>query len=124
MNFSTAGVQEQSDALRDVNRWEVVNLLLLDKSPLLWFFVRHAQESNDGRNEFRVAKEFLDRNFVHAKTNLRNYVRGRRDLDYDYKPSPESTHYPSRHQDSLIRSVVDHADGCFSMRDSGRSRRA
>jgi SAM-dependent methyltransferase len=115
MNFSTAEVQEQFEALPDVNRWQVVNLLLLDKSPLLWFFVRHAQESNDGRNEFRVAKEFLDRKFVRVKTNLRNYVRGPRDLDY--KPSPESTHYPFRHPDNVIRGVVDHVDGCLTMRE-------
>ncbi|MBV8845190.1 MAG: hypothetical protein JO307_20480 [Bryobacterales bacterium] len=115
MNFSTPEVQEQFEALPDVNRWQVVNLLLLDKSPLLWFFVRHRQESNDGRYEFRVAREFLDRKFARAKTSVRNYVRGPSDLEY--KPSPESQQYPFRHQDSLIRSVVDHADGCFTMRE-------
>ena len=115
MNFSTTEVQEQFEVLPDVNRWQVVNLLLLDKSPFLWFFVRHAQKPNDGRFEFHIAKEFLERKLVRANTNVRNYVRGAHDLNYN--PSPESTKYPFRHQDGVIRSVLDRADGCSSMRE-------
>jgi SAM-dependent methyltransferase len=115
MNFSTPEVQEQFEALPDVDRWQVVNLLLLDKSPLLWFFVRHAHGPNNERYETHVAKEFLDRKFVPAETKLRNYVRGPR--DFEYRRSPEATNYPFRHQDSLIRSVVDGTDGRRTMRE-------
>jgi SAM-dependent methyltransferase len=115
MTFSAAEVQEQFEALPDVDRWQVANLLLLDKSPLLWFFVRHKRESNDGRYEFQVAHEFLDRRFVRASTSLRNYVRASRNLAY--KPSPESAEYPLRAQDDLIRRMVDHADGRLRNRE-------
>ena len=52
---------------------------------------------------------------MRAKTNLKNYVRTASDLEY--MPSPESQHYPFRHQDSLIRSVVDGTDGRRTMRE-------
>jgi len=114
MRFSATELQEQFDALPDVIRWQVANLLLLEKSPMLWFFVRHRRESNDGRYEVRVREEFLNRKFVRATTNLRTYVRKARDLDY--KPSPSSIPYPFKHKDALVRKVIDRADGHLSMR--------
>jgi hypothetical protein len=114
MQFSTSDLQQRIDALPDVARWQVTNLLLLDKSPMLWFFVRHRQASSDGRFEKRVNDDFLERTFVPASTSLRNYVRGLRDLNY--RPSPLAVPYPAKHPDDLVRAVVEHADGQHTMR--------
>jgi SAM-dependent methyltransferase len=114
MRFSTSDLQERFDSLPDTTRWQVANLLLLEKSPMLWFFAGHRLESNSGRYEACVNSDFLDRKFLRAATRLTNYVRGARDLNY--KLSSMSIAYPFRPKDNLIRSVVDRADGSLTMR--------
>jgi SAM-dependent methyltransferase len=115
MMFSTTELQERFDLLPDLVRWQVVNLLLLENSPLLWFYVRKRRESNDGRYEISVREEFLDRRFERAATRLTNYVRKANDLDY--KPASGSISFPLRPRDELLRSVVDRADGHVRMRN-------
>ncbi|HKN83723.1 MAG TPA: class I SAM-dependent methyltransferase, partial [Pyrinomonadaceae bacterium] len=41
MEFGDEELQSSYDALPDSRRWQVTNLLLFDKSPLLWFYLRH-----------------------------------------------------------------------------------
>jgi SAM-dependent methyltransferase len=115
MQFSTTELQERFDLLPDTARWQIVNLLLLERSPMLWFFVGHRGENNDGRYEPWVNEQFLDCRFVRATTNLRNYVRGARELNY--KLSAESVSYPPRHRNDLARYVVGRADGNLTMRE-------
>jgi SAM-dependent methyltransferase len=115
MSFSTAELQERFDRLPDVVRWQVANLLLLDRSPLLWFFVRRRHEPNAGRYEVCVREEFLNRKFVRARSTLRNFVR--RATDLDYKLAPSATSYPFKPKDNLLRNIVERADGCLTMRD-------
>jgi SAM-dependent methyltransferase len=114
MLFSTAELQEQYDSLPDATRWHIANLLLLEKSPMLWFFVGHRGESGNGHYEACVNHEFLDRRFVPAATRLTNYVRGARDLDY--RLSSNSIAYPFKHKDDLVRAVIERADGRCTMR--------
>jgi len=114
MQFGTTELQKRFDTLPDGVRWQVANLLFLERSPMLWFFVRHRQDASDGHYEASVNQEFLDRKFVRATTNLRNYVRGARDLNY--RRSLRSIAYPFKHKDNLVRCVVDRADGRRAMR--------
>jgi SAM-dependent methyltransferase len=114
MQFSKAELQELFDVLPDATRWQVANLLLLDKSPMLWFYVQHRRESHDSHYTAHVNHDFLDRRFVRATTRLRNYVRGAGDLNY--RLSPTSVPYPLKPTDPLVRSVTDRADGTLTMR--------
>jgi SAM-dependent methyltransferase len=114
IDFSTAALRERIDALPDVLRWQVTNLLLLGRSPKLWFFVRHQRHSNDGYYEARVNKEFLDRTFVNALTTLQNYVRGSNDLNY--KPSPVSVAYPIKPRNDLVREILRRTNAKLTMR--------
>jgi len=99
----------------DVARWQLANLMLLEKSPFLWFYLRHRTASGDGRYEARVNEEFLARRFVRASTSLRNHVRGVADLDY--KPALAPMPYPPEPEATLVRDVVRHADGQRTMRE-------
>jgi SAM-dependent methyltransferase len=114
MQFTTAELQDQFDALPDASRWQMANLLLLDRSPMLWFFARHGRDYDDGRCAARANQDFLDRTFVRATTRLRNYVRGSRDLNY--RLSSVSVPYPFKPKDVLVRSVIECADGSRTMR--------
>jgi SAM-dependent methyltransferase len=115
IQFSTTELQERVHLLPDTTRWQIVNLLLLERSPMLWFFVRHRGENNDGRYEVSVNEQFLDCKFERATTKLRNYVRGGRDLNY--KLSPVAVPYPFRPRNDLARYAVDRADGNLTMRE-------
>lgn len=116
IQFSTTELQERFDLLPDTTRWQIVNLLLLERSPMLWFFVGHrGANNNDGRYEVSVNERFLDCKCVRAATKLRSYVRGSRDLNY--KLSPVAVPYPSRPRNDLARYVVDRADGNLTMRE-------
>jgi SAM-dependent methyltransferase len=113
LGFSSA-LQRKIDALPDAVRWQITNLLLLEKSPMLWFYVRHGDGSDDGRFEMRVNEDFLERRFVRASTTLRNHVRG---ADLEYRLAPSAVSYPQALEPGLIRDVVERCDGRRRMRD-------
>ena len=115
MHFGTKELEEIVTAMPDVARWQVSNLLLLEKSPMLWFFLRHRTDRGDGRYEMRANEEFLARTFVPASTKLRNYFRGASDLEY--KASSALISYPSEPKLDLVRKVVSHASGQLTMRE-------
>lgn len=114
MRFSTSDLQKRIDLLPDIVRWEIVNSLLLDAAPMLWFFLRHRENSTDGRFEARTNEDFLDRRFTRASTTLRNYVRQSTELNY--KLSARAVPYPQAHFNDLIRDAVNRSDGNQTMR--------
>jgi len=103
-----ADLRDRIHQLPDIGRWHVVNLLRLERSPMLWFFARHRSPSGDGRYERRVNEAFLDRPFVRAATRLRNYLR---QADGTYTPASVTVPYPPPPDGDLIRSVLRQADG-------------
>ncbi|MEE9453483.1 MAG: class I SAM-dependent methyltransferase [Paracoccaceae bacterium] len=65
-------VAARFEALDDVSRWQVTNLLMMEKSPMLWFYLRPNQRPR--QTEAEVNSAFL--NTVFTKTNARapNYI--------------------------------------------------
>ncbi len=98
----------------DVARWQLANLLLLDESPMLWFFVRQRQEQSDAGFEARVNQAFLEQRFVCAKTSLRSFVRG---ADRQYRRAPASVAYPPAPENALLREIITRAAGRLTMRE-------
>lgn len=117
MRFKSKAVQEQIDSLPDIARWQVVNLLLLEESPMLWFFLRRQGSDGDGRNyERQVNQSFLKQRFVPASTTLRNYVRGPSDLNYKLSSRPVA--YPFETTEGLPSKVVKRSDASHTMGDT------
>lgn len=112
--FDTSWLQQRVDSLPDRVRWEIANLLLMERSPFLWFYARHRDDAANDRYEMAINEEFLDRAFVPASTALRNYVR---QPDASYALSPEAVRYPLPHPAGAVRDVVDSADGRMTMRE-------
>jgi hypothetical protein len=113
IDFSTKELNDRMDALPDVGRWQVVNLLLLERSPMLWFYLCRHRESSQCY-EKHVNQEYLDRKFVRASTRLRNQVRG---SDMTYALAPASVQYPFEQQNTVLRDVVRSASGKLTMRE-------
>jgi SAM-dependent methyltransferase len=115
LQIASRPLQDALEAMPDVERWQMVNLILFDKSPMLWFFLRPRGEQTQIRHEAKANAAFLERRFVCTTTGLSNYVRGASDLHYKRAPNPVP--YPSPPKNLLIRQIVARADGEMTMRE-------
>lgn len=111
--FSTAQLQQRIDRLPDVIKWQIANLLLLERSPMLWFFVRRRRAGDDGRYEARLNQEFLTTKFVPAATQLCNYVKG---TGMNYTRSATTLPYPTPPRNHLVSRILERVDGRSELR--------
>lgn len=93
-------------ALPDERRWQVTNLLLHDKSPLLWFYFQRRDAERPRVSERQVGESFLETRFAPAGTRLRSFVRD----GETYRPLPETVDHPLPHPLPALREVVAAAD--------------
>jgi SAM-dependent methyltransferase len=108
LRFSTEALQQRVEALPETVRWQLINLLLLGDSPMLWFFVRH-RRGHAAAHEARANQAFLDHRFVAATTTRRNYVRN--PSDFNYRLAEWSTPHPPKPPDPILQAVVDASQG-------------
>jgi SAM-dependent methyltransferase len=79
-------LQERFDRLADVDRWQVVNLLRFERSPMLWFYFERS-DANPRRAQEEIDGDFLSSRFTRSDTRVTRFVR---DLTTDeYAPLPE-----------------------------------
>ncbi|HEV2863281.1 MAG TPA: class I SAM-dependent methyltransferase [Pyrinomonadaceae bacterium] len=114
MQFDDPELRAAYAALPDARRWQVTNLLLFDKSPLLWFYLRRKDSAAPLKTERQVCEEFLDTAFEKAKTKQRSFIR---DEEGHYRPSPSALDYPVAAPPASVRAVYELADGGATMRD-------
>jgi hypothetical protein len=112
MNFQDPVLKEMYDALPDRRRWQIANLLLLESSPMLWFYVRRA--GTERKTEPQVCEDFLDTVFTRAATTQSNFLR---DAEGKYFLSPNAVPYPIAPPDPAVRKIADAADGKSTMRE-------
>ena len=113
MEFDDSDLQKAYDELPDSRRWQVTNLLMFDKSPLLWFYLRRKDSKAPRMTERQICEEFLNTTFVKNKTTQRSFIR---DSDEHYKPSPGSAPYPLAAPNASVKPIFELADGKTSMR--------
>jgi SAM-dependent methyltransferase len=113
MEFGDTLVQEYFDVLPDISRWQVANLLLLDKSPLLWFYLQRGDSGRARKSEREICEEFLDTTFIRSSTQQGRYIPG---ADGVYEPLSGTVEFPRTPSNQVMRRIVDLADGVTSMR--------
>lgn len=104
-------VRQAFDALEDLPRWQVANLLMQDASPMLWFYV---QQKGVRRSRAEIDATFLEQRFRPATTPLRNFVLG---PDQRYADSGRAGQWPvpALPADPLARAVHAACDGTTPM---------
>jgi len=112
ISFSERWLQELYDSLSDKDRWQISNLLLLDKSPMLWFFLGKHEPIGDQRYERTVCQQFLLTRFERVESTLTNYVRQN---DGTYKRSQIEVPYPRIAANKLVRDIVESIDPSLEM---------
>lgn len=101
--FNDPEVQEKYDALPDLKRWQISNLLHLEKSPMLWFYLQHQNCDRPLKSEQQICQEFLNTKFVITSTTQKSYILG---SDSKYKLLPTS-HYPKTSSDPLVKEILN-----------------
>lgn len=114
MEFDDALVQEYFDVLPDVSRWQVANLLLLEKSPGLWFYLQRRDSGRQRKSEREICEEFLNTKFVRAGSRQTRYILG---ADGNYESLSETIDFPRLHANQLARKILDLVDSTTSMRE-------
>ncbi len=114
MAFADPNLQERYDALSEVARWEVTNLLLLERSPHLWFYLGRADGPLPRISVRERCVSFLARNFARPRSKQCIAVR-RRDGSYDI--SSTTLPYTPPRDDAQVSRLVELADGTRTMRE-------
>jgi SAM-dependent methyltransferase len=92
------------ESLSDAQRWQVINLVGQERSPMLWFYLRPATSSRPRFSEHQIVEHFSNQVFEIADTSSQVFLRTR---DGTYKPSGQLTRYPGRPADETSRKIVD-----------------
>ena len=114
MEFDDPDLQDRYDSLPDASRWQVSNLLLLERSPMLWFYLQRKDSGRPRKSEKQICEEFLNTTFEKAAAKQRSYIRGN---DEKYKLSPNARPFPIAAADDSVKMILDSVDGESSMRD-------
>ncbi|HEX4966057.1 MAG TPA: class I SAM-dependent methyltransferase [Thermoanaerobaculia bacterium] len=113
LDFQDPALREQYFALSDTRRWQVTNLLLHDKSPLLWFYLRRS-DGTPRRTQREICEAFLDTRFEPCATTQRSFMRGD---DGRYSLLPNAVTYPLTPSHREVREIVEAAGPDRTMRE-------
>ena len=103
LEFEDDSLQTLYDSLSDSRRWEVSNYLMLERSPMLWFYLQRTDSKWENKSEKQLTNEFLQQTF--AKSNTRKQVFIRSD-DGTYVLSDRLRPYPGLHMDNLCSRIL------------------
>ncbi|HYR11917.1 MAG TPA: methyltransferase domain-containing protein, partial [Longimicrobium sp.] len=68
MELGDPELQRAYDALADVRRWQVTNLLRVQDSPMLWFYLQRRDSPFPRRSTRALCEAFLDGRYAPART--------------------------------------------------------
>jgi len=108
LEFGDEELQRDYDALDDCKRWQVANLLLAEKSPMLWFYFQRKDSGRIRKTERQVCDEFLATKFVRTSERRLSYVLTD---DGDYRPAAEALRHPRAEPGASVRRIAELCDG-------------
>ena len=108
LQFEDEMVARYYDALPDVDRWYITNLLSIEKSPMLWFYVQRTDSPCKRKSESEVCQDFLKTRFERYSTTANLYRRG--EGGYHFVPGPMSWPSPPVPADETARNVFNTVD--------------
>lgn len=112
--FFDPDLQHVYDALPDLHRWRVTNHLLLEKSPMLWFYLQRKDSGRERQPERQICESFLNTHFTKVDVQQASYVLGE---DRKYRLSPQSTRFPMVLPDAAVKNIYNAVDPATPIRD-------
>ncbi|HEX8190600.1 MAG TPA: TauD/TfdA family dioxygenase [Pyrinomonadaceae bacterium] len=115
MRFRAPALREAYEALPDLRRWQVTNLLLRERSPQLWFYMQRKDSGRARKSEREVCEEFLDAKFARAATTQKGFVQEGEGVGY--RLLPNALPFPVVPPDDSVKNIVEAVDGQTPMRE-------
>lgn len=106
LEFLEGTLKERYQSLPDVDRWQTTQLLLHERSPLIWFYLERAGEPAGEVSAKQVAARMLNTRFRQNATQKRSYVRR---PDGRYEPSAFSVPFPAVAPHPSVRRIFEEA---------------
>ena len=103
MEFNDPFLQSQYDTLPDLRRWQVTNLIMLEQSPMIWFYLQREDSPRRRKTEKELCEEFLELEFVKCETQKIKYDKT---VENRYVLNSRPVPYPSPHTDDLCRKII------------------
>lgn len=91
LEFDDERAARNYEALDDLDRWQISNLLMIEKSPSLFFYAQRAQSGFKRKSEQEICTDFLATKFERYSTTMKNYVS----VNGTYKLNPTQIPHPS-----------------------------
>ncbi|WP_224241336.1 amino acid adenylation domain-containing protein [Hyalangium gracile] len=107
MAFADPDIQRVYDAMPDLDRWRVSNLLMHEKSPMLWFYLRRQDARTPRKSEQQLNDEFLRTTFERASTMQQSYIRGQ---DGRFRLSMKSIVHPASVPEDSVKALYERFD--------------
>src|SRR5262249_25946118 len=104
VEFADPALQNLYDSLPDSLRWQVSNHLLLEQSPLLWFYLQRSDSRRPRKTEKQLHDEFLSQTFAKSSLQKKVYIRTETG---DYAQRPRLAPYPGLHPDHACRKIIE-----------------
>ncbi|HEU0080075.1 MAG TPA: class I SAM-dependent methyltransferase, partial [Longimicrobiaceae bacterium] len=107
-------LQRVYDALPDARRWQVANLLLLEESPMLWFYLQRRDSPFPRSSVRELCEAFLESRHAPARTTRQMHFR---DDGLGYGPTPDQeVPFPVPQATGDAGRVLDELDSGSPMR--------
>jgi SAM-dependent methyltransferase len=107
IRLGDAALDRDYDALPDLERWQIANLLLFNDSPMLWCYLQRADAPMARQGEREVGEAFLDTRFERVSTTVRQYIKdGDRRVAGPERPLPEPAAPPDPAAARLLMRVT------------------
>jgi len=103
LEFDDDRLQTLYDALPDTERWTVSNYLMLEKSPMLWFYLQRADSNRARNSEKQLCEEFLEQRFRKSSTKKKVFIRS---AAGNYVLNDRLRPYPGLHIDNLCSRII------------------
>ena len=103
LELDDSGLQTLYDGLSDSDRWTVTNYLMLEKSPMLWFYLQRTDSNRPRKSEKQLCEEFLEQKFRKSNTKKKVFIKSE---DGNYVLNDRLRPYPGLHIDNLCSKIV------------------
>lgn len=103
------------DSLPDGKRWYIANLLMGEKSPLIWFYLQKKDSPNLGKSEKQVCAQFLETRFEKTSTKVKEFTRKKG--QYVLNSKTKSFPLPAEPPDEMAGAVFNQVSPNRSIED-------
>jgi SAM-dependent methyltransferase len=112
--FRDAALQHRYDALPDVERWQVANLLRLDRAPMLWFYCARTDAPTPRPSDREMADRFLATRFVPTRAMRRRFILN---PDSKYTDLPNPLPHPGTMPGPEMKAILEAVEPGLTMRE-------